>query len=463
MDKTTMLDFAKSLATYPMSSNTTSSADAARQEAFREKMKSPKYRTYVLWTLVVVYVFNFLDRQIVTILAEPIKNDLGLNDTQIGLMTGLAFALFYTVLGIPIARLADRANRVNIITAALVVWSGMTALCGAAQNFGQMLAARIGVGVGEAGCSPPAHSLIADYFPPDQRASALSIYALGIPIGSILGLLAGGWIAEFWGWRVAFFVVGIPGILLAIVVKMTLLEPIRGMSDAVQAGQPEQPPLGFTLKILLGNKTLVHISMGGALTSFVGYGLGQWLPAYFIRWHGMGIAETATYFGLVLGVASAIGTVLGGTLADKLAKRDIRMYTWLPAAGVLLAFPFYVAAILSGNPYVAIAILVVPSLLNSLWLGPSFGTIQNLAPTQMRALASAMLLFILNIIGLGFGPFLVGVLSDRLAGSFGEESLRWAILIATFAYFWAGAHFILAGRTLRQDLDKVASENSEPA
>ena len=444
-----------------MSSETTNPEDLAKQEEFREKMKSPKYRTYVLWLLVVVYIFNFLDRQIVTILAEPIKNDLGLNDTQIGLMTGLAFAIFYTVLGIPIARLADRANRVNIISIALVVWSGMTALCGAAQNFGQMLAARIGVGVGEAGCSPPAHSLIADYFPPDQRSSALSIYALGIPIGGILGLLAGGWIAEFWGWRVAFFVVGVPGILLAVVVKMTLLEPIRGMSDSVQQAKSEQPPLGTTLKTLLGNRTLVHIAMGGALTSFVGYGLGQWLPAYFMRWHGMGIGETATYFGLVLGVASAIGTVLGGTLADKLAKRDIRMYTWLPAAGVLFAFPFYVAAMLSGNPYVAIAILVVPSLLNSLWLGPSFGTIQNLAPMQMRALASAMLLFILNIIGLGFGPFLVGVLSDLLSGSFGEESLRWAILIATVAYFWAGAHFILASRTLQNDLDKVANQSNE--
>ena len=181
--------------------------------AVQSALDNPRYRTYVLTMLVIVYVFNFLDRQIVTILAEPIKVDLGLSDTQIGLMTGLAFAVFYTVLGIPLARLADRANRVSIISAALVVWSGMTALCGMAQNFGQMLAARIGVGVGEAGCSPPAHSLIADYFPPEKRASALSIYALGIPIGSILGLLAGGWIAEFYGWRMAFYLVGLPGIL----------------------------------------------------------------------------------------------------------------------------------------------------------------------------------------------------------------------------------------------------------
>lgn len=418
----------------------------------REKLKSPRYRTYVLSMLVVVYIFNFLDRQIVTILAEPIKNDLGLNDTQIGLMTGLAFALFYTVLGIPLARLADRSNRVSIITGALVVWSGMTAVCGMAQNFTQLLAARIGVAVGEAGCTPPAHSLIADYYPPQQRASALSIYALGIPIGSILGLLAGGWIAEFYGWRMAFFLVGLPGIALAFLVKMTIQEPIRGMSDANPVSG-DQPPLFDTMKHLLRNKTLLHVAMGGALTSFVGYGLGQWLPAYFIRIHEMGIAETATYFGLVLGVASAIGTFLGGTLADKLSSKDVRFYTWLPAAGVLIAFPFYVAAMMSGDPYIAIAILVVPSLLNSLWLGPSFGTIQNLAPTRMRAIASALMLFILNIIGLGLGPFLVGVLSDLLKGTFGVDSLRYAILIATGAYFWAGAHFLMAGKSIRQDLE----------
>jgi predicted MFS family arabinose efflux permease len=421
--------------------------------AIREKLKSPQYRKYVLGMLVVVYAFNFLDRQIVTILAEPIKNDLGLNDTQIGLMTGLAFALFYTILGIPLARLADRSNRVSIITGALVVWSGMTALCGMAQNFTQMLAARIGVGVGEAGCSPPAHSLIADYYPANQRASALSIYALGIPIGSIMGLLAGGWIAEFYGWRMAFFVVGLPGIALAFAVKMTIREPIRGMSDPVSSKAMEQLPLIATMLHLLKNRTLMHIAMGGALTSFVGYGLGQWLPAYFIRIHEMGIAETATYFGLVLGVASAVGTFLGGTLSDKLSKRDVRFYAWLPAAGVLVAFPFYVAAMMSDNPYIAIAILIVPSTLNSLWLGPSFGTIQNLAPTRMRAMASALMLFILNIIGLGLGPFLVGVLSDLLSGTFGIDSLRYAILIATVAYFWAAAHFVMAGKTIRQDLE----------
>ena len=419
---------------------------------------STRYRTYVLSMLVVVYVFNFLDRQIVTILAEPIKLDLGLNDTQIGLMTGLAFALFYTILGVPIARLADRANRVSIISAALVIWSGMTVLCGQAQNFAQMLAARIGVGVGEAGCTPPAHSLIADYYPPEQRASALSIYALGIPLGSILGLLAGGWIAEFYGWRMAFLIVGIPGVLLAVLFKMTVREPLRGLSDpAGSAAAAAQPPLGTTIATLLRNKTIVHIAMGGALTSFVGYGLGQLLPAYFIRIHEMGIAETATYFGLVVGVASAIGTFLGGTIADRIGQEDKRRYMWLPAVGVLVAFPFYLAAMLVDQPYLAIAILVVPSLLNSLWLGPAFGTIQNLAPTPMRAMASAILLFVLNIIGLGFGPFLVGVLSDLLSGVAGEQSLRYAIIIATAAYFWAGAHFLLAARTIRADLEKASA------
>ncbi|MDZ7671071.1 MAG: MFS transporter [Gammaproteobacteria bacterium] len=405
--------------------------------------------------LVVVYVFNFLDRQIVTILAEPIKMDLGLSDTQVGLMTGLAFAIFYTVLGIPIARLADRASRVSIISVALVIWSGMTAVCGLAQNFVQILAARIGVGVGEAGCSPPAHSLIADYFPPEKRASALSIYALGIPIGSIFGLLAGGWVAEFYGWRVAFLVVGLPGIALAIAFKLTIQEPVRGMSDV--AGKPEtgQLPLISTIRTLLSNRTMLHMAMGGALTSFVGYGLGQWLPAMFIRIHGLGVGETATYFGLVLGVASAAGTFIGGSLADRLAGWDRRVYAWLPAAGVLVAFPFFVVGLMLDQPYVAIAILITPYLLNSLWLGPAFGTIQNLAPMRMRAMASAMLLFILNIIGLGFGPFLVGLISDLLTDAYGTEALRYSVLLSTVAYFWAGTHFLLAGRTIRQDLDAV--------
>ncbi|MBX3706981.1 MAG: MFS transporter [Pseudomonadales bacterium] len=422
------------------------------------QLPTARYRTYVLTMLVIVYVFNFLDRQIVTILAEPIKQELGLSDTQIGLMTGLAFAIFYTVLGIPIARLADRANRVSIIAVALVVWSGMTALCGMAQNFAQMLAARIGVGVGEAGCSPPAHSLIADYFPPEKRASALSIYALGIPIGSIMGLLAGGWIAEFYGWRAAFYLVGLPGIALAVVFKLTIREPLRGMSDTVRSQATSvQPPLGVTIRTLLKSRTMVHLAMGGALTSFVGYGLGQWMPALFIRMHGLGVAETATYFGLVIGVASAFGTALGGAIADRLARRDRRYYAWIPAAGVLIAFPFFVVALLLDQPYVAIAIMVAPQFLNSLWLGPAFGTIQNLAPMRMRAIASAVLLFILNIIGLGFGPFLVGVTSDLLVGPFGGESLRYAILFSTFAYFWAGAHFLLAARSIRADLDAASA------
>lgn len=440
----------------------TNAGDKPLSASDEDKLRSPRYRKYMLGVLVVVYTFNFLDRQIVTILAEPIKVDLGLNDTQIGLMTGLAFALFYTILGIPIARLADRANRVTIISCALVIWSGMTALCGMAQNFTQLLAARIGVGVGEAGCSPPAHSLIADYYPPDQRASALSIYALGIPIGSIFGLLAGGWIAEFYGWRMAFLLVGIPGIVLAVLVELSVIEPPRGMSDPGARQVEKQLPIGVTLKTLLANRTMVHIAMGGALTSFVGYGLGQWLPAYFIRVHGMGIAETATYFGLVLGVASAIGTFMGGFLADRLGRRDLRFYTWLPAAGVLIAFPFYVFAMLTEQPYVAIALLVLPSFLNSLWLGPAFGTIQNLAPTRMRAMASAMVLFILNIIGLGLGPFFVGVLSDLLKEHYGLYSLRYAILIATGAYFWAGAHFLLAGRTIRGAMAK-ANEDAQAA
>lgn len=411
-----------------------------------KSLTSPRYRNYVLALLVVVYAFNFLDRQIMTILAEPIKNELDLSDTQVGLMTGLAFALFYTLLGIPIARLADRINRVNIMSIALVAWSGMTAVCGIAQNFTQMLASRVGVGIGEAGCTPTAHSLIADYFPPEKRASAMSIYSLGIPIGIICGVLGAGWIAEYYGWRIAFLVVGIPGILLAFVVKLTLREPIRGMSDPQQALKPDALPLLDTLHLLVKNRTLIHLAIGAGLTSFLVYGLGQWMPAYFIRVHKISLAEAATYFGLVVGVSSAIGTILGGLLADKLAERDPRFYAWLPGIAGLLSFPFYVVAILITEPHIAIIILIVPSMLNALWLGPVFGSTQNLAPIRARALASAILLFIINIIGLGLGPLIIGILSDVTA------SLKTAILMTTGVYLWASTHFILAARTIRADL-----------
>ena len=289
---------------------------------------SPATRNYALGVLVVVYTFNFIDRQILSILLEPIKLELGLSDTALGLLTGFAFALFYATLGIPIARYADKNNRRNLIALALAIWSGMTALSGLAQNFWQLLAARIGVGVGEAGCSPPAHSMIADYFPAENRATALGIYSLGIPVGILFGFLAGGWLNEFFGWRVAFFVVGIPGLILAVLVRFTLAEPTRGMAEGrIDSG--EQPGVMETFRFMWRKKSFRHLAFGGALTAFVGYGLVTWVPSFLVRSHGMETGEIGTWLGLILGIPGGIGIAAGGWMADKLGSRDTRWYLWV--------------------------------------------------------------------------------------------------------------------------------------
>ncbi|MGE3464546.1 MAG: spinster family MFS transporter, partial [Pseudomonadales bacterium] len=299
----------------------------------------PSFRTYALSVLVVVYTFNFIDRQILSILLEPIKQDLGLSDTQLGLLTGFAFALFYATLGIPIARWADQHNRRNLIAAALAVWSAMTALSGFAMNFWHLLIARIGVGVGEAGCSPPAHAMISDYYPPEKRASALGIYSLGIPVGILFGFVAGGWMNEFFGWRAAFFVVGIPGLLLALIVRFTVREPARGMAEGRQ-DTSEMPTVKETFALLWRKRAFRHMAFGGALTAFVGYGVVNWVPAFFIRSHGMGTGEIGTWLGLILGIPGGIGIAWGGFLADRLGARDTRWYLRLVAVALALAVPF---------------------------------------------------------------------------------------------------------------------------
>ena len=314
------------------------------EQASSEKWQlTDSYRRYALSLMLLVYVVNFVDRQIFSILIEPIKADIHLSDTQLGFLGGIAFAIFYTFAGIPIARWADRGNRRNIVTLALVIWSLMTAVTGFARNFWMLLAARVGVGVGEAGCSPPIHSLISDYFPPERRGTALSIYALGIPIGGAIGTLAGGWIGEYFGWRVAFMVVGIPGILLAIVVRMTLREPPRGYSDA-----PSSAPAAATdtstlevLQFLWKLKSFRHLSMAAALHGFVGYGVGLFMPSFFIRIHGFGLAEISTYLFLI-GLTGIIGTFLGGYLGDRMGATDKRWYMWIPGIATVLGLPLAV-------------------------------------------------------------------------------------------------------------------------
>jgi predicted MFS family arabinose efflux permease len=419
-------------------------------------------RRYVLGTLVVIYTFNFIDRQILSILLEPIKLDLGLSDTQLGMLTGFAFALFYATLGIPIARWADRGNRRNLIAVALTVWSAMTALSGLAQNFWQLLIARVGVGVGEAGCSPPAHSMIADYYPATHRATALGIYSLGIPFGILFGFIAGGWINEFFGWRAAFFVVGAPGILLAVVVRYTMREPRRGMAEGLSAS-PEQPGILETFSHLWRMPSFRHLAFGGALTAFVGYGLVSWIPSYLIRSHGMQTGEVGTYLGLILGIPGGLGIVLGGYLADRFGSRDTRWYLWIATVALLAAMPFSVGVYLAASPYAAMAFLILPVFLGNFYQATTFSQTQGLAGLRMRSVAAAVLLFIINIIGLGLGPQAVGIISDALQPTFAQESLRYALLICAFVNIWAALHFYLAGKHLAADLASAQTSSEVTA
>lgn len=424
---------------------------------------SPGYKWYVLGLLFLVYVFNFVDRQILAILQESIKQDLGLADWQLGILGGLAFGLFYATLGIPIARLADRWIRTRIIAISLAVWSAMTALCGTATSFMTLALFRVGVGVGEAGCSPPAHSLISDYFPRDQRATALSIYALGIPIGVMVGFMGGAWLDEHYGWRVAFFVAGLPGILLALVVWATLREPPRGMADGTahlhaQAG--EGPGWQEVMRVLWSRRSFRHLSVAGALHAFIGYGVLQFTPSFYIRTHQLTPLEVGTWMALLAGIAGGIGTFMGGAVSDRLAARDARWYMWVPAIATFALAPFAVAQYLVDDPYLSLAAAVIPSILGPIYLGPTLGMTQSLVGVKMRATASAVLLLILNLVGLGLGPLVVGILSDVYDNAFGlgVNSLRWAIVTLYVVPFWATLHYVLAARTLREELATAASE-----
>jgi len=412
-------------------------------------------RNYTLAVLTVVYIFNFIDRQILVILQEDIKADLLLSDTQLGLLSGLSFAIFYVTFGIPIARWADKGSRRNIIALAVGTWSLMTALCGLVTNYWQLLAARIGVGIGEAGGSPPAHSMISDLFPPEERATALSIYSMGINFGILLGFVIGGWVNDFFGWRIVFFVIGVPGILMAFIVRFTLREPPRGHADKVEV-VADAPAFKDVIKLLWSRPSFRHMSIASGLHAFVGYGVGQWIASFFIRTYELsGTGEIATWLGLISGTAGAAGTFCGGYFADKLGKRDKRWYIWVPGLSTVLAIPFSLAVYLLNNYALALSIYLVPVFLGAMFLGPTIAMTHGIVSLRMRALASAVLLFVLNLIGLGLGPLVTGIISDLLEPSFGSEALRYALVIVVLVYFWCAFHYFMAGKTIREDLARA--------
>lgn len=426
---------------------------------------SRAYRNYALTLLVAVYTLNFLDRQIVNILGETIKKAMHLADWQLGAMQGLAFALLYTALGVPIARFAERGNRPWIIGGAIACWSAFTMLFGQAQNFAQMLAARVGVSVGEAGCSPPAHSLIADYTPREKRASALAIYSLGTPIGSLLGTALGGIMADVWGWRTAFLLAGAPGVIFAALAAFTLIEPRKKLAAALQATQAAQVSFMETYRELASKRTFWMMALGAALLAFQGYASQAFTGSFYFRNHAEELVVMAAQFhlkpqgflGLALGIigggAGVAGTAVGGILADRLGKRDLRWLVTMPAIATLIGLPFYWWGILAPGAWTAIWLLAIPTFTNTMWYGPIYGSAQSLVRPQSRATTAAIILFIINIIGLGGGPLFLGWLSDLFEPSLGEgQGLRVALMITGIALAGAAGFFLAARKSIREEM-----------
>ena len=424
------------------------SADAPTRPAGKT---TDRYSHYVLGVLTLVYAFNFIDRQIIAILSPAIQEDLGLSDSVMGLLKGLAFAMLYTVMGLPIAWLADRWNRVSIISISLAVWSGFTALSGFAANALHLTLARIGVGIGEAGCSPPAHALISDYFPKEKRASALAIYSLGIPFGQMAAFLAGGWVLQTFGWRNAFFIVGVPGVLLAVIMKLTVREPKRGAQDGLAEEGGPAPAAAATqvsymegLKRLLSIPTYWGVTLAVTLASFTAYGIGLWIVDFYRRTYELSFVEITTPLAFLNGGAYGLGTYLGGRLADHYGRKGKGAYAWLPGLAMLVAIPASILSIWAPTPFWAFFWSAPFLLMIGFYLGPSFSLVQTLAPLRLRAMATAFFFLVLNLFALGFGPLWVGALSDVFAASHGEVAgLRIALttlsvfsLASALVFFW---------------------------
>lgn len=410
------------------------------------------YRGYVLAMLTLVYVFNFVDRQLLVILQESIKKELNLSDTQLGLLSGFTFAVFYVTMGIPIARLADRGNRRNIVAISLGLWSMMTACSGVSRNFVQLLLARVGVGVGEAGGSPPAHAMISDYFPPQRRATALSVYSAGLYAGVLVGFLMGGYLNQALGWRTAFFILGIPGILFSLLFYTTVREPRRGATDHHASPSGENRPFFQVIKLLYSKKTFVYLALASGLHAFCIYGLFNWEPSFLARLHGMKNADIGVALGLIFGCAGALGTFVGGWVTDHFGKADGRWYLKIPAIAILTSLPFVIGTLFWQDTFYSLLCLGVCSFLYSMYLGPSIAVAHRLVPATLRALTSAVLFLVINLIGLGFGPLVVGMVSDLLGPVLGAESLRWAmscILVVSGASILL---FFYASRKMAGDL-----------
>jgi predicted MFS family arabinose efflux permease len=416
-------------------------------------MFSRALKAYTVGLLTLIYTANYVDRQIVAILLQSIKTDMDLTDTQLGLLTGPAFGVFYATLGIPIAYLADRVSRKKIIIASLSLFSVMTFVCGLAQNYVQLLLARVGVGVGEAGTSPPSHAIIADMYGPDDRAAPLSIFALGINLGLFAAFIVGGYIGDTYGWRAAVQVVALPGLALALLAWFTLRDPPRGMSDNKANGTA--PPLLVTFRYMWHTKSIRQLIIASTLVITVGYGAVAWLPSYFIRVHGMSATQVGGILAIMIGIGGGLGTAFGGILADRLGKRDVRWNLWLVASVTIGVAPLSVIGYLSTDTMTALVWLAIPLFVGALYFGPTLAMLHTLVKPEMRSLASAIMLCINNIVGLGIGPLSIGYLSDRLTPTYGPQGLGYALAAMAIVGIWGGIHYWLASLHLREDIQNA--------
>jgi len=431
------------------------------QQAASPLLNKPWYRYYVLGMLAICYVANVIDRsQILAASLQAIKREFGATDFQLGMLTGVPFALFYSTMGIPIAVLADRWSRRNVLALAVAAWSGMTALCGLSISFFMLFVTRVGTAVGEAGGSPPSHSLISDYFPRLKRGTAFSMFALAVPIGTSLGAIIGGWGNQHLGWRATFMLVGFPGILLAVLVRFTVREPPHGYAEHVSRGLVTAQATGIleVLRFLWRRASFRHMSLATALHSVVWYASGAFNNAFLQRSHQM-TAFQAGYWISVFAAIGGIGTFLGGYLADRLSTRtrDRRWYLWVPGIATLVSVPFQFLSYLSPNLSSALPAFAVMMCMAAVFFGPSFAMTQALAPLRMRSVATSVLLFVQTLIGQGIGPSVTGFISDRLEPNLGSSALRYSLVFVGLVNVWAAAHYFWGARMLRQDLE--ATEN----
>jgi predicted MFS family arabinose efflux permease len=448
------------------------------------------YRTWVLILLMLIYLSNFVDRIIISVLGEAIKLDLKITDGQMGLLAGLAFAGSYGLMCIPIARLAERFRRTTIIAVAITVWSVFTALCGMAHTFGQLLLFRIGVGGGEAGYAPAAQSLISDYYPPEKRASALAVFALGVPLGTLFGALAGGYIAQHIDWRAAFLIVGAPGLVLAIVVKLFLKEPRRGQSDSTPANEAAKaPPLTAVVRALASSPAFLLMTAGLALVSLTSFGLTQFMAPFFIRVFGFNYTQAGMALGLLGGVSAALGTAAGGWLTDRANLKNRRWYALIGGIGALGAIPFYLLGFQQQSATLALVVLFLGPIGLFCGQAPVYAFTHNLVSPRMRASATALVIVALTIIGAGLGPFLTGAVMDLVNthlfhSQFGGDFLaacpggkaatpefvdacratlangaRYSLMVMVSLLVLPGALFLLASRHVERDLDRAAALN----